>query len=442
MHAASGLAARFARGKRATAGREAVAGSATPKVWRAFTAITELVVPNGLTSEACDNTQAAAGEPAAHLFKIVPGPTYRSSDFEPTLRLLSERFTGELWSWGSYHADTTFGRMRLRVVKAGSRARGLNHLRFARAVLRRARELRLAGAPRPLVVTSYDPFVSGLLSWRVAQMLGGSFVCEVNGDYGDPDNFAHIRSPAWARLRAVQARVLGSFVLRRAHAVRLLFDGQLKSFVTLDPRTIVRRFFDLSFADSFYEGPEEPIVLSAGFPFERKGVDILARAFASIAGEFPQWQLVVIGHLVPQRLQASGLQHAQITALPGMPQSQLAPWMSRCAIFALASRSEAMGRVLVEAAAARKCRIATRVGGIPTVIEHGRDGILVDKEDVDSLAAGLRTLMHDEQLRHRLASEAQRRIAREFSGTAYLAHFEELIATTLQASAGPVPPGH
>ena len=48
-----------------------------------------------------------------------------------------------------------------------------------------------------------------------------------------------------------------------------------------------------------------------------------------------------------------------------MPQAQLAPWMMRCAILALTSRSEAMGRVLVEAAAAEKCRIATRVGGIP-----------------------------------------------------------------------------
>lgn len=48
----------------------------------------------------------------------------------------------------------------------------------------------------------------------------------------------------------------------------------------------------------------EAIVLSLGYPFERKGVD-----------------LVVIGHLLPQRLQASGLKHAQITALPGMPHS-------------------------------------------------------------------------------------------------------------------------
>jgi glycosyltransferase involved in cell wall biosynthesis len=124
----------------------------------------------------------------------------------------------------------------------------------------------------------------------------------------------------------------------------------------------------------------------------------------------------------------------QIKALPGVPQRELAQWMSRCTIFALASRSEAMGRVLIEAAAAGKCRIATRVGGIPTVIEDGRDGLLVKKGSIAELTVGLRTLMGDAALRQRLAAEAQRRVAREFSGSAYLTHFEELIAATLRAS--------
>lgn len=379
-----------------------------------------------------------ADEPAAYLFMIVVGPTYRTDDFEPMLRLLSQRFTGELWSSGSYVANMLFGRMRLRVVKDLARTRGLNHLRFARAVWRRARELRAAQPAQPLVVTSYDPFKGGLLAWRVARLLKGSFVCEVNGDYGGPEVFADIRSPAWGRIRLLQMRMLGSFVLRQADGVRLLFADQLRNFVDLPPRTVVRQFFALSSTDRFYEGPEEPFILSAGFPFEVKGVDVLVGAFTRIAGEFPNWNLVLIGHRVPDRLRACGMQHAQITALPGMPQVELAQWMSRCSIFALASRAEAMGRVLIEAAAARKCRIATRVGGIPTVIEDGKDGLLVEKGNVEQLAEGLRALISDDQLRHRLAGEAQRRIAREFSGPAYLAHFEELVAAALQASR-PVP---
>jgi len=396
--------------------------------------VTELVVRNGLTTEVWHNTQSAADEPAAYLFKVILGPKYSLDDFEPTLRLLSQRFTGELWSHGSFDADMTFDRMRLHVVKDRSRLGIFNYLRFARAVWRRARELRSGRPPQRVVVTSFDPFKGGLLALRVARLLGGRFVCEVNGAVGDPANFADVKSAVWTRIRLLQMRMLGSFVLRRADAVRLLFDDQLSNFVTLPPRTVVRRFWCLTFPDRFHEGPEEPFILSAGYPFKRKGVDILARAFLSIATEFPGWKLVLIGHLVPQQLQACGMQHAQITALPGMPQKRLVNWMSRCSIFALASRSEGTPRVLIEAAAARKCRISTRICGIPLIIAHGKDGILVENEDVDGLAAGLRTLMQDERLRQRLASEGQLRISREFSGTAYLAHFEELIAATLQAS--------
>jgi glycosyltransferase involved in cell wall biosynthesis len=330
----------------------------------------------------------------------------------------------------------------LRVIKDRSRLGIHNDVRFARAVLRRARELRSMRPPERVVVTSFDPFKGGLLASRVANLLGGSFMCEVNGAVGDPDNFADVKSAAWTRLRLLQMRMLGSFVLRRADAVRLLFDEQIKNFVTLRPRTVVRRFWCLTFPDHFHEGPEEPFILSAGHPFARKGIDVLARAFASIAAEFPEWKLVLIGHLLPQRLQACGLQHPQITALPGMPQKKLLDWMSRCSIFALASRSEGTPRVLIEAAAAGKCRISTRVCGIPNVIADGKDGLLVEKGDVEGLAAALRSLMADEQLRHRLASEAQRRIAREFSAPAYLAHYEELIAATLQASESPITAGH
>jgi hypothetical protein len=87
---------------------------------------------------------ARADEPAAYPFKLVVTPSYRTDDYEPLLRLLSQRFTAELWTYGSYRADITYGRMQRRVVKDRSRMRFLNEWRFARAVLRRARELRSA----------------------------------------------------------------------------------------------------------------------------------------------------------------------------------------------------------------------------------------------------------------------------------------------------------
>ena len=379
-------------------------------------------------------SDSPADAPLCYLFMIIAGVTHSPEELEPTCRLLSRRFTGEIWSFGSNDADVVFDRMRLRVVKDRSRSSLLNFGNFAHRVLAHARDLRPA-PPGRIVVTSYDPFKGGLLALCVARILEARLMCEVNGAFANRDNFAHLRPGLWRRLRALQARVIGSYVLHRANSVRLLFPGQLEGFVRLPPRIIVRQFFALTYTERFYPGPEEPIIVAVGFPFARKGIDVLASAFQRVAPRHPDWRLVLIGHGIPDELRARGMEHPQITALPGLPQSELAQWVSRCAILALASRSEAMGRVLLEAAAAGKCRLATRVDGIPTVVEDGVDGFLVDKEDIGQLAAYVEKLIGDRDLRRSMGEAARARVQSEFSPAAYLARFEELIVATLCAPA-------
>lgn len=372
-----------------------------------------------------------AQQPLAYLFMLREGPTYSLGDMAPECELLSQRFTGEYWSYGSYEADTQIGRIRVRVVKDRTAIRAVNFLRFARAVLRRTRQMQ--PPPIRIVSTSYDPFKGGLLALWVARRLRGIFVCEVNGVYGHADNFADTQSALWRRLRLLQMRLVGSYVLRRAEGVRLLFSRQLENFARLRPETVVRQFFALTYTERFYAAPEEPIILAAGFPFLRKGVDLLVTAFLRLAPQYPQWKLVLVGHLIPNGLAARGISHPQIEALPGLPQPELAKWLSRAAILALASRSEAMGRVLLESAAAGKSRIASRVDGIPTVIDDGVDGLLVEKNNVESLATGLAQLMRDPALRQRLGSAARKRAASEFSPARYLEHYAEFITATCKA---------
>ncbi len=374
----------------------------------------------------------SSDEPLAYLFMVREGPTYSLEDLEATCRLLSQQFRGELWSYGSYEADVEVGRMRIRVIKDRSRRKLVNFSRFALAVLARARKLRTA-RPGQLVVTSYDPFKGGLLAWRVSRLLGGSFLCEVNGVYGNPDNFSHIQFAPWRWLKLLQVRVLGSFVLRRADAVRLLFTGQLENFARLTSGTTVRQFFDRAYIERFYPGPEEPLILAVGFPFMIKGVDILVSAFRRIAPNHPTWKLVLIGHRIPDELRVRGLEHPQIQALPGMSQPELAKWVSRCSIMALASRTEGIPRVLLESAAAGKCRVASRVGGIPAVLTHGVDGLLFEKDDISQLAESLERAIEDKDLRDRMGAAARERVAKEFSASAYLQHFTELVSATLAA---------
>ena len=79
-------------------------------------------------------------------------------------------------------------------------------------------------------------------------------------------------------------------------------------------------------------------------------------------------------------------------------------------VFALPSRSDSFGLVLLEAWANGAPNLAYRAGGIPGVVRDGIDGLLVKCGDVDALAHGLLTLTGDANLRRRLGEAGQARL--------------------------------
>jgi phosphatidylinositol alpha-1,6-mannosyltransferase len=75
---------------------------------------------------------------------------------------------------------------------------------------------------------------------------------------------------------------------------------------------------------------------------------------------------------------------------------------------------EGFGMVLLEAAAAAKPAVTTRVGGIPEAVEDGYSGVVVEPGDYDALANAVITLLTEEKTRKGMG-EAARRRAHEFS---------------------------
>jgi glycosyltransferase involved in cell wall biosynthesis len=73
----------------------------------------------------------------------------------------------------------------------------------------------------------------------------------------------------------------------------------------------------------------------------------------------------------------------------------------------LPSRSEGMGRVIVEAFCRARPVVASRVGGIPDLVEEHVNGLLVDPGDPEALANALVRVLDDRALAERLASGAQ-----------------------------------
>jgi glycosyltransferase involved in cell wall biosynthesis len=361
------------------------------------------------------------------------GPIHAIDDYVGyQLEVLSREFQGEMWVTGSFEANLEIGRFRAHVVKEPDH-KGMSFIRaYYRRVLARARELD-ATITAPKVVITYDPFRNGLLGTRVKRRLNWPLIVEVNGMYGDPDNFIDSSGVFATRIKPYLFGIVGRHVLRKADGVRLLFNEQLAGFAPQPRKAIVKQYFDGVPLDRFTPAPAEKFVLSAGFPFYRKGIDLLLDAYAQVHAEFPDWKLLIIGHDLARHIPVVP-PYAEV--LRAVPNRELAQLMRRCGVLVLASRSEAMGRVLIEAGAAAKPRLVAAVGGTYTVVESDKDGILFPKGDVAALAAGLRKLMGDEALRQQLGNAALERTLVEFGADSYLRHVSNFVDEVLRKRQG------
>jgi glycosyltransferase involved in cell wall biosynthesis len=139
-----------------------------------------------------------------------------------------------------------------------------------------------------------------------------------------------------------------------------------------------------------------PYVLAVGRLVEKKGFDLLIRAFASVSKEFPQIELLIAGDGEERAKLESEIRDLRLenrVRLLGFanPEKTIALfWGSE--LFVLSSRLEPFGIVVLEAMAAHKAVLATKSGGVIELIEDGVNGWLVEP-GVEGLANGLRAML-------------------------------------------------
>lgn len=290
-----------------------------------------------------------------------------------------------------------------------------SNLKFAFHCLLFSAKQRIAGRKFDLVVT-YDPIKTGLIGVIAARILGASFAPEVNGLYTSEAEYLDGGEKLSVRIKKVVVPAIMGWVLKRADGIKLLFDSQIDPFADKVRGKVIGRFPCHVSTSSFRPVREDKEILFVGFPFKRKGVDILIDAFKKVSDKHPDWKLKILGWFPdPTELHAAMGGHPRIYHHPPVYHPEMPAHVGSCGIFVLPSRSEAMGRILVEAMACAKPRIGSNVDGIPTVIENEVDGLLVPPEDPDALAAALDRLMSDSSLRQRLGEAALKRSQTEFS---------------------------
>ncbi|MEP7118286.1 MAG: glycosyltransferase [Acidobacteriota bacterium] len=100
-------------------------------------------------------------------------------------------------------------------------------------------------------------------------------------------------------------------------------------------------------------------------------------------------------------------------------------------VFFQPSLWEAMSVAILEAMAAQKAIVATRVGENPIILDDGIDGLLVESKDVAGMADVLGRLIADPALRQRLGTAAAAKVARQFTVAQMARAYEALYVTTL-----------
>jgi glycosyltransferase involved in cell wall biosynthesis len=146
---------------------------------------------------------------------------------------------------------------------------------------------------------------------------------------------------------------------------------------------------------------KKPSILFFGHLSFLKGADLVMKAFLKINRLNPHAHLYLIGDgplraFCEELVEMEGLQN-NIHILGAKPQDILFGAILDADLCILPSRNDAAPYTVLEAMAAGKPIVTTKVGGIPKMFITGRNGLLVDP-DPEQLAAAIQTLLEDEQL--------------------------------------------
>jgi len=183
-------------------------------------------------------------------------------------------------------------------------------------------------------------------------------------------------------------------------------------------------------------GAESPVIGCTANYLPTKGLDILVEAAGIVVREFTQARFWLIGegplrNKLQAQIEALHLQrHVELLGY----RTDIRQLLSQMHLFALASRSEGTPNSVLEAMLAGRAVVATRAGGTPEVVDHGKTGLLVPPDDPESLAAALCELLRDGPRRDAMGRAGHDRVCAQFSEDVTVAKTEALYAEILSAA--------
>ena len=310
--------------------------------------------------------------------------------------------------------DALSERMDLRVLASGSGRDTRFHLIAPRhfdgprfyaslpfAVMRELRDF------RPDVVVAESPYEGVAVELARRRLhANAKLVVEVHGDWKVSTRLYG------SRLRAALGPAgdqVAGWAVRSADAHRAVsaFTGSLVGAETgRTPAGVFTTYSDLgAFTGPAVPVPAEPCALFVGVLERYKNVDVLAAAWRVVARRHADARLHLVG-MGTQTQVAESLAREGVRWERRLEPAAIAPALDASRALLLPSASEGLPRVAIESFLRGRAVVGARAGGIPDIVVHERNGLLVEPGDAHALADAIERMLFEPGLAERLGQAA------------------------------------
>ncbi len=293
---------------------------------------------------------------------------------------------------------------------------------------------------RPALVYFSHPYPTALIG-PVVRLLGTPYVVHTHGS-----ELVRPRGRITAALRLVAMqrafRVVCTSNWTKDYVVKL--GVAANKAVVINPKLDLSRFARPVDMEEFVcrEGLRgRPVILTVGHICHRKGQHLVIEAMPEVIKEFPDALYVIAGtgpDVDKLKRLAADRGVSQHVVFPG--NRDIVPFYHACDVFILPSLYiekplgdiESFGIVYIEASACGKAVIGANNGGIPDAVADGESGILIETGSVEAIAAALKRLLADRELRERLGRQGYDRVQRCFTLERLKEELRQLILDPLE----------